>query len=182
MIVLPVSAVIKIDLNEFDLKGCCLNKNNGAVMNEQLNAIQERRTGSQELIQHMLKERNQLLSLLFQVSSEDSGDDHIESVNDLEEFVQVLVDYIAAGHFGLYERISEGKERRKAVSELAMEIYPRIEQTTEIALAFDEKYNSDSNNKDLSHLQNDLSMLGEELTTRIELEDRLINLITIPKA
>ena len=151
-------------------------------MSEQLNAIQERRTGSQDLIQHMLKERNQLLSLLLQVSSDDDGEDPGQSSNDLEEFVQVLVDYIAAGHFGLYERIAEGKERRKAVSELAIEIFPRIEQTTEIALAFDEKYNSDSGNKDLSHLQKDLSMLGEELTTRIELEDRLINQILTPNA
>ena len=151
-------------------------------MSEQLNAIQERRTGSQELIQHMLNERNQLFSLLLQVSSDDSEEDPVQSVADLEEFIQVLVDYIAAGHFGLYERISEGKERRKAVSELAVQIYPRIEQTTEIALAFDEKYNSDSENKNLSNLQKDLSMLGEELTTRIELEDRLINQILAPNS
>ena len=150
-------------------------------MKEQLNEVQERRTGSNELIQHMLKERNQLLSLLLQVSSEDAADELVQSTSHLEEFVQVLVDYIAAGHFGLYERISEGKERRKAISELAVEIYPRIEQTTELALSFDEKYNPENNKKDFSNFHQDLSSLGEELATRIELEDQLIQLMLSPK-
>ncbi|MCG8378447.1 MAG: sigma D regulator [Proteobacteria bacterium] len=152
-------------------------------MNKQVDTVQERRSRSNALIQHMLKERNQLLSLLLEVSSAGIEGKNIESIPGLEEFMQVLVDYIAAGHFGLYERISEGKERRKAVSNLAVEIYPRIEETTETALAFDEKYNSENNNKnDLSKFQSDLSKLGEELTTRIELEDQLINLMLVSKA
>jgi regulator of sigma D len=153
----------------------------GIVMKEQLDEIQERRGSSNELIQHMLKERNQLISLLLQVSSEGSKDGTVKSVADLEEFVQVLVDYIAAAHFGLYERISEGKERRKAVSDLAVEIFPRIERATQFALAFDEKYNPDNNNNGLNDFQADLSKLGEELTARIELEDQLIELMLEPK-
>jgi len=151
-------------------------------MKEQLEEVKERRVRSNELIQHMLKERNQLLSLLLQVSSEDSEGGAVQSDVDLDEFVQVLVDYIAAGHFGLYERIAEGKERRKAVSDLAVKIYPRIEQSTQVALAFDEKYNPENNNKKLNHFQEDLSKLGEELTTRIELEDQLIQLLLEPKS
>lgn len=150
-------------------------------MKEQLDEVQERRGSSNELIQHMLKERHQLLSLMLQVSTEQAEEESIQAIPDLEEFVQVLVDYIAAGHFGLYERISEGKERRKAVSDLAVEIYPRIEQTTQIALAFDEKYNPENNNTNTNHFQADLSKLGEELTTRIELEDQLIELMLEPK-
>lgn len=146
-------------------------------MKEQAEETQERRGASNELIEHMLKERNQLLSLLLQVSSEGTEGAAVKSIADLEEFNQVLVDYIAAGHFGLYERIAEGKERRKPVSELAVEIYPRIEQTTQIALAFDEKYNPENNEHELHHFQEDLSMLGEKLAIRIELEDQLIQLL-----
>lgn len=149
-------------------------------MSEQLNKIEERRTGSQELIQHMLKERNQLLTLLLQVSSDSSHHETEQLVTDLEEFVQVLVDYIAAGHFGLYGRIAEGKERRKAISDLAIKIYPRIEQTTQIALAFDEKYNSDNQDRVLDEFPQDVSKLGEELTSRIELEDQLIQFMLEP--
>ncbi len=151
-------------------------------MKEQLNEIQERGGATNELIQHMLKERNQLLSLLLQVSSDSSKNKPDQLGADLEEFVQVLVDYIAAGHFGLYERIAEGKERRKAVSDLALQIYPRIEQTTQIALAFDEKYNSGNKDRKLDHFPEDVSMLGEELTTRIELEDQLIQLLLEQKS
>jgi regulator of sigma D len=153
-------------------------------MKEQLKEVQqvqERRGGSQELIDHMLKERNQLLTLLLQVSSDSSKHEPDQLVADLEEFIQVLVDYIAAGHFGLYERIAAGKERRKAVSDLAVKIYPRIEQTTEIALAFDEKYNPENENREINHFPQDVSMLGEELTNRIELEDQLIQLLLEPK-
>lgn len=149
-------------------------------MSEQLNKIEERRTGSQELIQHMLKERNQLLTLLLQVSSDSSHHETEQLVTDLEEFVQVLVDYIAAGHFGLYGRIAEGKERRKAISDLAIKIYPRIEQTTQIALAFDEKYNPDNQDRVLDEFPQDVSKLGEELTSRIELEDQLIQFMLEP--
>ncbi len=146
-------------------------------MTEQMEAVEERRSGNQQVIEHMLEERNQLFSLLLQVSSDNAEEDPFASKTDLEEFVQLLVDYIAAAHFGLYQRIAEGKERRKAVSELAVQIYPRIEQTTQIALAFDEKYNSENDERDLSELQADLSKLCEELLARIELEDQLINTI-----
>ncbi len=150
-------------------------KYHGVKMTEQLEAIEERRSESQQLIEHMLKERNELFSLLLKVSSESSSEEPFNSKSDLEEFVQLLVDYIAAAHFGLYQRIAEGKERRKAVSELAVKIYPRIEQTTETALAFDEKYSSENDGNDLSDLKSDLSRLCEELSTRIELEDQLID-------
>jgi regulator of sigma D len=149
----------------------------GVGMKEQAEETQERRSGSNELVQHMLKERDQLLTLMLQVSTEGSEAGSVQSVADLEEFNQVLVDYIAAGHFGLYERIAEGKERRKAVSEHAVQIYPLIEQTTQIALAFDEKYNPDNNENKLQHFQEDLSKLGEGLIKRIELEDQLIQLL-----
>ncbi len=146
-------------------------------MTEQLTELKERRGESKELIQHMLKERNQLLTLLLQVSSDSSNHESEQLAADLEEFVQVLVDYIAAGHFGLYERIAAGKERRKAVSELAVKIYPRIDESTQVALAFDEKYNPENKDRDMSQFPEDISMLGEELTMRIELEDQLIQLL-----
>ena len=154
----------------------------GVIMKEQAKETRERRCASNEQAEHLLKERKQLLSLMLQVSSEGSDAVSVKSVADLEEFNQVLVDYIAAGHFGLYDRIAEGKERRQSVSELAIQIYPRIEQSTQIALAFDEKYNPENNEDELNHFQEDLSMLGEELATRIELEDQLIQLLLAAKS
>ena len=43
-----------------------------------------------------------------------------------KEFVQILVDYISVTHFGLYEGISSGTERRHGVDQLAQDLYPKI--------------------------------------------------------
>ena len=137
---------------------------------------QERRDRDKELtqrIQRMLKQRNQLLQLLLEISQQGAA----RSPAEFEKFLEILVDYIAAGYFNLYERISEGRERRKAVADLAVKVYPRIEQTTNIALAFEEKYNPDKTAADFSALLADLSDLGEALSTRMELEDQLIELL-----
>lgn len=144
-------------------------------MSRQNNGVEERRGGTPRLISNMLNERNQLLSLLlraYELKEDESGDIDRELLN---EFCQVLVDYIAAGHFGLYERIVEGTERRRGVADLAVKLYPRIDETTQAALAFNEKYEADRDDIDLSGLHEELSLLGEELTTRIEYEDQLIN-------
>jgi len=134
----------------------------------------ERRGKTAKLIDRMLDERKQLLSLLLQISKIESENTPQSDLDLLDEFCQVLVDYIAAGHFGLYERIIEGTERRKNVADLAIKVYPRVEETTELALSFNEKYDPDSAGAKLDNIQMDLSRLGEALTNRIELEDQLI--------
>jgi len=128
----------------------------------------------------MLTERSELLSLLMQFSQAETGCAARTDPEVLQEFCQVLVDYIAAGHFGLYERILSGQERRRDVAQLAAGLLPRLAQTTEIAMAFNEKYAPDSGDPDLARLPEDLSELGEELTTRFELEDRLFGLFLEP--
>lgn len=140
----------------------------------------ERRGNSSELISHMLVERQELLALLLQASNVKTD---VASQSDwevIDEFCQVLVDYIAAGHFGLYDRIVKKQERRKGVAELAMQVYPRIDKATQIALEFNEKYNPENRNS-MSSLTQDLSLLGEELTNRIELEDQLIGVLLVPR-
>ena len=134
----------------------------------------ERRGASSELIGNMLAERDQLLGLLLQASnkSRDAGASLDHEL--LDEFCQVLVDYIAAGHFILYERIVEGTERRKGIAELAVNLYPLIDETTQMAVVFNEKYAADRTDIDIAHLHKDLSTLGESFTNRIEYEDQLI--------
>ncbi len=141
----------------------------------QFDDTMERRSSANQLIDNMLNERKQLLALLLQTSNL-APDDAGSPDNDLlEEFCQMLVDYIAAGHFGLYERISQGKEKRRSVAELANIVYPKIEQSTQIALEFSSKYNPERRKTGLNNLQKDLSVLGEALTIRIEVEDQLIS-------
>ena len=56
----------------------------------------------------------------------------------------------------------------------AREIYPRIARSTEMAVEFTERYEDAAPEVIEEKLARDLSVLGEEVITRIELEDKLI--------
>ncbi len=140
-------------------------------MNIDLRSARPRTT---KMIEGMLEQRKEVLVLLWELSKLGSFSADTSAKDTLDEFLEVLVDYIAAGHFGLYERIAEGTERRKPVVETAAEIYPRIAATTEVAVEFSEKYDTVDEVTLEASLAQDLSTLGEDLATRIELEDKLI--------
>lgn len=134
-----------------------------------------------KLIETMLAQRKHMLVLFWELTKlrTAQAQEAITPADLLEEFLEVLVDYIAAGHFGLYARIAEGTERRKPVVETAREIYPDIASTTDMAVAFSEKYEKlAAENGDAAvagdDFARDLSLLGESITARIEFEDRLI--------
>lgn len=136
----------------------------------------ERRDRTRQLIDRLLAERRQMLVLLCRLSGLKpfSADKGTAVKGALEEFCQILVDYIAAAHFGVYQRIADGSERRQSVMELARLSYPRISRTTQAAVDFNERYDSSDHELCLETLEADLSRLGEEIATRIELEDQLI--------
>ncbi len=166
-------------------RGAFINTNNS--MPDTKNAAKAARPRSRKLIEDMLKERQQMLVLLWELSKLDLGKTDDSTRQTLEDFQEILVDYIAAAHFGLYQRIAEGNERRQAVLDIAREIYPRIARSTDIAVEFTEKYDSPNADTVTTKLAGDLSLLAEELTSRIELEDRLITAMLggdfpIPKA
>jgi len=131
----------------------------------------DRRSQSRERIEHLLEERRQLLSLLLQLSYRKPDPPSLEL---LDEFCQLLVDYIAAGHFGLFQRIVERQERRRKVLDLALEVYPRIEESTRVVLDFNEKYDPEKP-RVLDSIYSELSRLGEALTSRMVFEDQLIS-------
>ncbi len=142
--------------------------------------LQERRAGSRELVRKLLAERTEMLVLFCRLAGLEPFKEEKQRTSAqrlLQEFCQVLVDYIAAGHFGLYERIANGSERRQALAELAARYYPRIAETTDAALAFNDKYDCEDHCELTADLANDLSHLGEQLAARIELEDQLLRLI-----
>jgi len=138
--------------------------------------FRERRAGSRDLIEKLTSERAEMLALYCRVAGLAPFDDGDTQVQDmLQEFCQVLVDYVAAGHFSLYERIVNGQERRKEVAELAERLYPKISRTTEMALDFNDKYDCEDHCQINRNFDQDLSELGEALATRIELEDQLMD-------
>ncbi len=140
--------------------------------------IDERRIGSAGIGEKLVAERAEMLVLFCQTAGLQPYHKETDQKlvkQRLQEFCQVLMDYVATGHFGLYERISAGKERRLGIGQLAIELYPRIAETTEVTVAFNDKYDCGDQCEIGDGFDRDLSILGEELAVRAELEDQLLN-------
>ncbi|HEY6130739.1 MAG TPA: Rsd/AlgQ family anti-sigma factor [Halioglobus sp.] len=85
---------------------------------------------------------------------------------------EILVDYISAGHFEVFhELINEAESFGDGSCALAEKLMPPIGDTTEVILAYEEKYSDAGSERDLKR---DLSALGEVLESRFVLEDQLI--------
>ena len=133
----------------------------------------ERRQQSYELIAKLQKERQEVLSLYckFAELKPFSANDTVKNL--LTRFSQILVDYVSLGHFGVYERVLSGNERRSRVLSVANEIYPEFSATTDVVISFNDKYDNVEEIEVFDDLEQDLSVLGENLAKRIDLEDRL---------
>jgi len=130
-----------------------------------------RRSGSKKVCQDLLQQRTGLLLQYCQVSDA-CGQGSTATASDLlPRFCQNLVDYVAMGHFALYDRIAKGGERRQQVGKLAESLYPKILESTEKSVSFSDRYAQATDN---FSLRQDLSMLGEVLANRIAAEDQLL--------
>mgnify|MGYP005754537551 CR=1 FL=1 len=138
----------------------------------------ERRGRTHEMVQKLLDERQEMLSMFCRVAGLEPFKNATPSPDVLQEFCQVLVDYSAFGHFEIYERIVAGRERRSRVVEVAREVYPRIAEASEVAVEFNDKYDASDHELDLQQLERDLCKLGEEIAVRIEMEDHIIQALT----
>ena len=143
----------------------------------------ERRARTRKEIKQLIAERNSVLSQYYNLASHADERGDYENPDDvlemLQEFCQDLVDYMATGHFEIYRRIEDGDERRTEMIQLAEKIFPHITNTTQIAIDFNDLYDisKDFDKSVLKDLSKQLSLLGENLATRIDLEDRFINTI-----
>jgi len=127
------------------------------------------------LLQGWLRERRELLVKYAAIAATlDRDGDNSTIDGGLERLCQLLVDYVSVGHFEVfYALIREAEAFADGSEELANAIIPSIGDTTEVILGFDEKYPS----ADHSHLDVDLSLLGEVLESRFQLEDQLISVL-----
>jgi len=135
----------------------------------------ERRGRMTNVINELLTERQQLLVSFCEVAGLDSAGAEIEEIlAKLKELNQWLVDYSALGHFEIYNRIVEGKERRDSIVKIAEQVYGDIEKTTQIFIAFNDKYDGADSADSITGLNTDLSEIGECMALRIDGEDKLL--------
>ncbi len=138
-------------------------------------AQSDRRARSKERMATLVATRNETLALYSDLASNRPYKPGEETEEMLRRFCQALVDYAATAHFQLYRYIVENKERRKAVVNLAEQIYPQIAASTDAILDFNDRYDVQHLDARITELADDLSNLGEMLADRIQLEDKVID-------
>tara|TARA_R110002110_G_C13470513_1_gene720832 strand:+ start:73635 stop:74114 length:480 start_codon:yes stop_codon:yes gene_type:complete len=126
------------------------------------------------LLTRWLKERREVLGSYTAIAvALDSKLDLAGLAKQQNSLCELLVDYISAGHFEVYnELLVEAESFGDGSDTLAEKLIPAIGDTTEVILAYEEKYRGEE--PWLDTLKRDLSALGEVLETRFVLEDRLI--------
>ena len=151
-----------------------------AEIAQKVSAENNRRKRQSETIKSLLAERQEVLVAMCDLADLESKDIAFETVlKNLKSFSQTLVDYTALGHFEIYERIIDGRERREKVKRIANQVYPSISSTTNHFVDFNDKYDGADDQDSLGALYKDLSSVGEAMAIRIESEDKLLNELSV---
>ena len=127
-----------------------------------------------DLLTRWLKERREVLGRYTEIAvTLDSGLDGRHLGKRQQALCELLVDYVSAGHFEVFhELVHEAESFGDGSCALAEHLMPAIGDTTEVILAYEEKYGDGKAFP--ATLERDLSALGEVLESRFVLEDRLI--------
>lgn len=134
---------------------------------------EERWARVNQVIERWLIERQEMLVSFCAISE---TEDSAEREQRLRRLCQLLVDYVSAGHFEIYDQlVQEGRayQDRDGLKQ-AGELFTVIDKTTETALDFNDKY---LETDDLGALDIDLSALSDTLETRFTAEDQMINIL-----
>lgn len=144
-----------------------------------LEQTQQKYGGANTVIDTWLAERQELLVQYCKLAGLPPYDQDarvLPDVNNVNEFCQILVDYLSAGHFEVYNDIvKQCQEHGPESAKLAETIYPQISATTSELVDFNDKYTAMNVKADLSSFDTDLSVIGQILEDRLELEDELIH-------
>ncbi len=146
-----------------------------AEIAQKVSTENERRQRQIHSIDTLLTERQEVLVTMCALAELESKDASFDVVLEILKFFnQALVDYTALGHFEIYQRIIEGKERRESVKRVANQVYLSISASTEKIVEFNDKYEGADGQDSLTNLYKDLSAIGEAMAERIEAEDQLL--------
>ncbi|MCK5091138.1 MAG: Rsd/AlgQ family anti-sigma factor [Gammaproteobacteria bacterium] len=144
----------------------------------QVRRTRDRRAQSHNLIKDLIDTRTKMLVLYSKLAANKSTEPEDSLPGILQEFCQTLIDYTASAHFHMYRHIEEKMEKRVQIKKLAESFYPRIMSITKTIIDFNDNYDSWSKVTSQEKLEADLSVLGEQLAERIELEDKLIEALS----
>ena len=135
----------------------------------------DRRQKSREKLEALVTSRTATLSLLTDLAGRRPFAPEPAMEKALREFCEALIDYTASAHFQLYRYLADNRERRTSVLSIADGLYPKIVETTDQILRFNDKYEAMSLGNSVEFLAADLSSLAECIADRIQCEDEVIS-------
>lgn len=135
----------------------------------------DRRQKSREKLDALVTSRTATLSLLTDLAGRQPFTPEPSMEKALRLFCETLIDYTASAHFQLYRYLADNRERRAEVLSIADGLYPKIVETTDQILRFNDKYEGMSFDNSIEFLAIDLSNLAECIAERIQCEDVVIS-------
>ncbi len=139
--------------------------------------------GTLTAIDNWLNERQEVLVGYCELAGlppNERGERNLPDINKVQEFCQLLVDYVSTGHFEVYDQVVSKCETHGGESaELAKMLYPKISETTDTALAFNDKYAELGLEEEMLSFDTDLSNLGQMMEARFALEDEMLRTLHI---
>ncbi|MGI9285543.1 MAG: sigma D regulator [Pseudomonadales bacterium] len=136
------------------------------------------------MIEEWLQQRQHLIVLYCSICGvHQQINDSPTKIQRLKSFCQTLVDYASAGHFEVYKRLlHEAEQVNDATLEIAEKTLPKIQETTEVLLDFNDRYETEELTEEMQvTLAKHLSKLGEAMVARFDLEDELVGLAQSPR-
>ena len=130
-----------------------------------------------KIIERWLEERRELLAKYCDLTEViDVSDNAVKHVEELQEFCELMVDYISVGHFEIFDQLHKEGQLFEDASGLDKEpnLLEKIQTTTEYILDFNDKY---LGSHDLDARIIDLASLGGVFAQRFGLEDQLIDVL-----
>jgi regulator of sigma D len=136
----------------------------------------EKKQQAYQLIAELQKERQEVWSLYCHIAELIPFSANRTVRKKLARFSEILIDYVSLGHFGVCEYLFAGADSLDPALSLVEKIDLALSASTEAAVSFNDKYESDAAIIP-DELKQDLSALGESLAIRSELEDLLCDLM-----
>lgn len=146
-------------------------------MLENCKTAQERWGGVHRLIDRWLDARREMLVAFMDLQEACDADPESVTKERINDFSELLMDYISAGHFEIYPQL---REEAKAFSDhealtLADRLLERLEISTQLALDFENEFSTPTRCQHyVFRLPAWLDRLSKGLTERFALEDQLI--------
>ncbi len=144
---------------------------------------QDQLGGSSNVIDHWLETRQSLIVEYCKLAAlqpcSKGNVVELPTPAEMQDFCQHLVDYISEGHFKIYDMVMDRwKSTGFVVTDDINQTYGKIVVTTEPLLNFNDKYSEITEDDELPDFNSDMSLIGEILETRFEVEDQLIQQIS----